>query len=46
LTANRALAIFEKVHGKEHPLVATSLNNLAMLYEAQGAYEQALLLSE
>ena len=42
----RALAILEKVHGKEHPDVATSLNNLAGLYQAQGAYEQALPLYE
>ncbi len=42
----RALAIREKMLGKEHPDVATSLNNLAGLYRAQGAYEQALPLSE
>jgi len=42
----RALAIDEKVYGKEHPEVATDLNNLANLYYAQGAYEQALPLSE
>jgi tetratricopeptide (TPR) repeat protein len=41
----RALAIWEKVHGKEHPLVATSLNNIAELYRAKGAYEQALPLN-
>jgi len=29
---NRALAIREKALGPEHPDVATSLNNLAMLY--------------
>jgi tetratricopeptide (TPR) repeat protein len=28
----RALAIFEKALGPEHPDVATSLNNLALLY--------------
>ncbi|WP_245895002.1 tetratricopeptide repeat protein, partial [Nostoc cycadae] len=39
--AERALAIREKVLGKEHPLVASSLNNLAELYYAQGKYEQA-----
>ncbi|WP_103124609.1 CHAT domain-containing tetratricopeptide repeat protein, partial [Nostoc cycadae] len=31
----------EKVLGKEHPDVATSLNNLAFLYDAQGKYQQA-----
>jgi tetratricopeptide (TPR) repeat protein len=37
----RALAIWEKVHGEEHPLVATSLNNLAEIYRIQSEYEQA-----
>ncbi len=37
----RSLAIQEKVLGTEHPLVATSLNNLAELYQAQGNYNQA-----
>ena len=27
--------------GPEHPNTATSLNNLALLYEAQGSYAQA-----
>jgi CHAT domain-containing protein len=39
--AERALAIREKVLGKEHPDVASSLNNLAYLYQAQGNYSQA-----
>ncbi|GAX39055.1 peptidase-like protein [Tolypothrix sp. NIES-4075] len=39
--AERALAISEKVLGKEHPDVATTLNNLAELYKAQGSYEKA-----
>ncbi|BBD57794.1 peptidase-like protein [Nostoc sp. HK-01] len=39
--AERVLAIREKVLGKEHPDVATSLNNLAYLYSAQGKYQQA-----
>jgi CHAT domain-containing protein/F0F1-type ATP synthase beta subunit len=39
--AERALAIREKVLGEEHSLVATSLNNLALLYQAQGNYSQA-----
>jgi len=42
----RALVILEKFYDKEHPFVATSLNNLAELYRVQGAYEQALPLSE
>ncbi len=37
----RALTIWEKALGPEHPHVATSLNNLAGLYEAQGRYAQA-----
>ena len=32
----RALAITEKALGPEHPDVATSLNNLAALYQDQG----------
>ncbi len=32
----RALAIFEKALGPEHPFMATSLNNLAALLQAQG----------
>ncbi|MBD2497806.1 tetratricopeptide repeat protein [Nostoc sp. FACHB-280] len=39
--AERALAIREKVLGKEHPNVAISLNSLALLYYTQGKYEQA-----
>ena len=37
----RALAIREAVLGAEHPDVATSLNNLAWLYQARGRYEAA-----
>lgn len=37
----RALAIKEKALGPEHPLVATSLNNLAAPYDDQGQYAQA-----
>ncbi len=37
----RALAIYEKLLGPEHPDTATSLNNLALLYKTQGKYEQA-----
>ncbi|NJO61976.1 MAG: tetratricopeptide repeat protein, partial [Richelia sp. RM2_1_2] len=39
--AEKALAIREKVLGKEHPDVATSLNNLAGLYESQGNYSSS-----
>jgi tetratricopeptide (TPR) repeat protein len=42
--AQRALAIREKALGPEHPDVATSLNNLAVLYQAQGRYADAELL--
>ena len=34
----RALAIREKALGPDHPDVATSLNNLAVLYNNQGRY--------
>jgi len=37
----RALAIWEKQLGAEHPGTATSLNNLAALYDSQGQHEQA-----
>jgi len=37
----RALALREKVLGAEDPDVATSLNNLALLYQNQGKYAQA-----
>ena len=40
-TQKRALAIREKARGPGHPDVARSLNNLAMLYQAQGRYAQA-----
>jgi len=39
-----SLKIREQVLGKEHPDYATSLNNLAMLYNSQGKYEEALPL--
>jgi tetratricopeptide (TPR) repeat protein len=39
----RGLVIQEKALGPEHPVVATSLNNLAGLYRAQGQYAQAEL---
>ena len=37
----RAIAIDEKALGPEHPTVATMLNNLALLYNAQGRDAEA-----
>ena len=37
----RALAIREQSLGPEHPEIATSLSNLAVLYRDQGKYAQA-----
>ena len=37
----RSLGIRETKLGKDHPNVASSLNNLAGLYESQGKYEEA-----
>ena len=42
----RALAIWEKTLGSDHPDVATSLNNLAALYRTQGQYAQTEPLSQ
>ncbi|MGB1252611.1 MAG: tetratricopeptide repeat protein, partial [Candidatus Promineifilaceae bacterium] len=42
----RSLGISEKVLGAGHPSTASSLNNLAGLYESMGAYEKALPLYE
>ena len=41
-----ALNIREKALGPEHPEVATSLDNLASLYEEIGDYGQAELLAQ
>jgi tetratricopeptide (TPR) repeat protein len=41
LLYQRALALWEQVLGPTHPEVATSLNNLAGLYQAQGRYAKA-----
>ena len=41
-----ALAIKEKVFGKEHPEVAISLNNLGLLYKTQDKYAKAKPLYE
>src|SRR6202048_1669217 len=37
----RSLAIDEKALGRDHPYVATALNNLAELYRGQGRYADA-----
>jgi tetratricopeptide (TPR) repeat protein len=37
-----ALAIFEKVLGKEHPDTATTYNNMAVVFRVQGDYVKAL----
>ena len=37
----RALTIKEKSLGSDHPDTATSLNNLALLYDSQGLYAKA-----
>ena len=39
--AERVLRIRQQVLGQEHPDVATSINNLALLYESQGRYTEA-----
>ncbi len=39
--AEEAVTQAERVHGAEHPTTSTSLNMLALLYQAQGAYPQA-----
>jgi CHAT domain-containing protein/tetratricopeptide (TPR) repeat protein len=46
LRFKRALAIWEKALGPDHPDVAMSLNNLALLYQAQGVYGKAEPLHE
>jgi hypothetical protein len=38
------VTILEKTFAPEHPHVATSLNNLAALYEAQGRHADAEVL--
>jgi len=40
----RALAIYERALGAEHPYTASGLNNLAALYDSQGRCEEAELL--
>jgi tetratricopeptide (TPR) repeat protein/CHAT domain-containing protein len=47
LTLNeQALSIYKKALGKEHLDFATSLNNLAIIYNKIGQYEKALQLQE
>jgi tetratricopeptide (TPR) repeat protein len=41
VVAKKALAVAEKAVGRNHPALATSLNNLAALYRAQGQYAEA-----
>ena len=41
VVAKKALQVAEQAVGPDHPDVATSLNNLAVLYKAQGQYAQA-----
>jgi tetratricopeptide (TPR) repeat protein len=33
--------MYQRLLGEEHPYVAMSLNNLALLYRSQGKYEEA-----
>jgi tetratricopeptide (TPR) repeat protein len=39
--AQRLLALAERQFGPDHPDAGTSLNNLALLYQAQGRYGEA-----
>ena len=39
--AEEALTVAEKTFGPNHPYMAASLNNLAMVYQAQGRYAKA-----
>ena len=41
VVAKKALQVGETNAGKNHPDAATSLNNLARLYDTQGQYAQA-----
>ena len=41
VVANKALEVAEKAFGPDDPLVATSLNNLALLYKTQGQNAEA-----
>jgi tetratricopeptide (TPR) repeat protein len=39
--AKQALTLAKSLHPGDHPYVATSLNNLALLYNSQGRYSEA-----
>jgi tetratricopeptide (TPR) repeat protein len=39
--AEKSLEVAEKTFGPDHPNVATSLTNLAVLYDSQGKYAEA-----
>ncbi len=41
VVARKALEVAAQALGRDHPDVATSLNNLALLYRTQGQYAQA-----
>ena len=41
-TISRPLSIREQALGKTHPDYASSLNNLALLYQSMGQYEKVL----
>lgn len=41
VVAKKALQVAEQAVGPDHPSVAASLNNLALLYDTQGQYAQA-----
>ncbi|GDZ95766.1 tetratricopeptide TPR_2 [Planktothrix agardhii CCAP 1459/11A] len=41
LVAKQALILAQSLHPGDHPDLATSLNNLALLYEFQGRYSEA-----
>jgi|APMI01.1.fsa_nt_gi tetratricopeptide (TPR) repeat protein len=37
----KSLEILEKTLGKDHPDIATNINNLALLYQAQAKYKKS-----
>ena len=41
VVGKKALKVAEEIVGPDHPSVATSLNNLALLYDTQGEYAAA-----
>ena len=46
VVAKEALQVAENTFGSNHPYVSASLNNLALLYIAEGQYEKAEALYE